>query len=298
MENENEIERGAVHPLWQILFEQTRSLDELLHRVWGPDVTPHIAWNSDVLRVAPLMVQALGISVHSILRLTETPGLSVRDAYGVARSAAELAVNICFITVAGSDAATKAERHAFQKRYRDMRRSRTIGGVTVDIERADYPEASAVPGLEDALAEFSDKKGRELPDWTKSNISERIDAVRAVHPGAAISLTVSITSVYRHSSDILHGTYSGVEFFWTGSRGIAPTTREAFAELWEEHMQVVFSGAFFATSAVIELFAKIFEIPGLAEANDELTARLTKYAEGQSASSPSGPYSASVQLQK
>lgn len=223
--------------------------------------------------------------------------MSLRDAFGVARAASELAVNVCYIGVAGTDAATKAERHALQKAYRDMSRSGTVGGISVRIERAQAPDPRNVAGLEAALAEFTGKKGQEISDWTPLNLSARIDEVRKVHPNAALSLTGATTSIYRHSSDLLHGTYFGVVHFWTGS-GAPATSRAAFEERWEEHMLSVFTAAFFSAKAVIELYSELFALPELGQTQKVLLRSLREHVEAAGAASPLTAYSASVQSPK
>ena len=163
-----------------ILYRETGILDALIHDLANADVTSQRV-DPDVVRITALMLQALGVSLHSVLRLTEGREMSIRDAYGIARSASELAVNICYIAVGGGEVAGRAERHALQKSYRDLHRTGAIGGVSFDLRSDWSPDVDRVPGLRDALAEFTGRKGQEINDWTPLNISRRIASVAKMH---------------------------------------------------------------------------------------------------------------------
>jgi hypothetical protein len=272
------LKKNAVEPdidaLGLILQEETRLLDALIHLL--SEGTAPNSCDPDVARVSVLMIQSLGVSLHSILRLTGTKDMAIRDAYGIARSASELAVNICYIGAAGEEMARRAERHAMQKSYRDLHRTGAIGGVAFELSAAGRPEVDQVPGLADALKEFTGRKGQEITDWTPLNISSRIETVAQIHSRASLALSGSTMAVYRHASELLHGTYFSIVHFWAGS-GAPATSREDFNSRWVEHFISIFTGAFFAAQAVIELFAKLVGVPELADAQKRLTAKVHKH---------------------
>jgi len=265
-----------------ILHAQTRLLDGLIHHLVQPETK---AESADVLQIAPLMLQALGISVHSTLKLCVGRDMAIRDAYGIARSASELAVNIAYIAVGGSEVAKRADRHAMQKTYRDMMRRGEIGGLEFTISRDHIPRAEEVPGLTEALAEFTGRKGQELTDWTSASISDRIKEVRCVSETAGTYLAGAVTSIYRHSSELLHGTYFGVIHFWRGSDAVA-TSREAFDEKWEEHFLSIFNGLFFSVGAVITLYAQMFKLPEIGAAQRQLVSATQEWVEQHGSRQP------------
>ena len=78
-------------------------------------------------RVFPAMLQALGSSSNTLLRLSDEPGLHSRDCFSVCRSIVELAVNVCYICADGETAAERAEKHAQQKAVRDLDRASQCG---------------------------------------------------------------------------------------------------------------------------------------------------------------------------
>ncbi len=165
--------------------------------------------------------------------------------------------------------------------YRDMQRKGKVGGLQFQIGRAIIPDIDAIPGLASAIEEFS-RKGKELPDWTPVNISDRIKAVRLIDVGAALSLSGASMSIYRHASELLHGTYFSVIYFWSGSTGPVHT-RERFGELWKEHFIAVFTAIFFSASAVVELCSRKYNLPSLARANEELISRVKEIIDSLSA---------------
>ncbi len=186
-----------------ILATQTRYLDLVIHRL--SDFHGRSPDDQNVLRVTLLMAQGLGVTIHSALKLTAERDMAIPDCFGLARSGFELAVNTCFIVAEGVDAARRADNHAMQKTYRDMHRSGEIGGVRFEVSRNEQPASASGPGLDEALEQFS-RKGKELTAWTPVNISDRIKAVASVDSSAAISLSGAASAIFRHASELLHGT--------------------------------------------------------------------------------------------
>lgn len=282
MEGAAEPESGeaTVHPLWPVLYAQTRLLDTLIQRLADQ---PHRPIESDeVLRVTMLMIQALGVSIHSVIRLTQSRDMSIRDCFGIARSVSELAVNICYIAAGGPEVAQRAGRHALQKSYRDLQREGDIGGTSFKLGRTNVPAVEDVLGLAEALSEFTGRKGQENTDWTPLKISSRIEEVGKVSSQAALALSGSTVSVYRHASELLHGTYFGVVHFWSGS-GRPATTRGSFEDRWGEHFVAIFGGIFFAAQAVVEFFGSSFDLPDLLEDQKQLILVTNKIVENLAA---------------
>lgn len=67
--------------------------------------------------------------------------------------------------------------------------------------------------LSEALREFTTKSGKERTEWTEENVTERLNVIASVHgEKAGTALHCCIFAVYRHASDILHGTLFGSLF--------------------------------------------------------------------------------------
>jgi hypothetical protein len=260
------------------IAEQTRFLDAIIDAMSNKISAE--ASDESAQKIVMLMSQGLGVTMHSILKLTSARDMSIRDCYGMARGAFELAVNTCYITAGGAEVADRAQRHAMQKTYRDLHRKGEIGNMKFELGSSDVPDIQSIPGLEAALAEYS-RKGKEVTDWTPVSISERISVVSNVDSAVALCLSGASMSIYRHSSELLHGTYFSVVYFWSGS-GAPASTRERFEKVWEEHFITIFTAVFFSASAVIKLLSRRFCLSDIVEADKRMSVRVKAILDGQS----------------
>lgn len=128
----------------------------------------------------------------------------------MARAVLEGTINALYILAAGSEASRKALRHAMQKSYRDITHIRNFqeeylhenGPVLAALEPNDT--------LKEMIEEFSTKRGKELPYWTPESLHGRIDVVESeIGAQSAAMLRIAISAIYRHSSELLHGTLYG-----------------------------------------------------------------------------------------
>lgn len=255
-----------------LLHAQTRALDAVIHDLHLRDSD----MEDRAVRVPLLMLQAVGVSLHSVLALTKSRDMAIRDCFGIARSAVETAVNAAYIAIGGATAAEQAIRHMRQKRWRDLSREANIGGwrMTVSLDVGLTPDD--LPGLPEALNEYTNKRGREVRDWTPASIEERIDAVNECCRRAGLCFGAAVFAIYRPSSELLHGTYYGVNYFWQGSRAQPVRSSDAFEQLWLlEHFVTLLTALFFGASGAIDAIATVFELPNHKDAQDRLADGLT-----------------------
>lgn len=262
--------------LRSILHAQTRLLDAIIHHLSAGNPAPAIE-AKDVVDTILLMIQGVGVSTHSVLRLTAQCDMSVRDCFGIARSMNELAINICYIVASGSSSAQRASRHALQKQYRDLRRSMRLGGVDIEIGASGLPDPASIPGLREALEEFTTRKGEEVREWTPLSLDARIAEVTSVNRSAGICLATSTAMIYRHSSELLHGTLFSIRFFWTDQHGRPATTREAYTRIWMNHFTTVFSASFAAVASIVELVGTMFAVPTVKDDQRALDERVRRW---------------------
>lgn len=235
--------------------------------------------DEDVATTIILMILGMGISCHSILKLTTEIGMQIRDCYGIARSVCEIGINISYIVAVGAEAAALANRHAKQKTYRDLKRGGQIGGVGFSLETSsDIPEPDDIPGMKQALDEFTNKRGKEKTSWTSVSLDDRIKVVDERFPTTSINFGGSMMSIYRHASEILHGTYFSMLHFWGGNRGRITNRAEAEHFFVFHHFISVFSSVFFSCQGVVKVVAEEFDIEELGKANHELFLEFSKYA--------------------
>lgn len=260
-----------------LLTEQAGELDRIIHELHELDDGRSVP----SIRVPLLMLQAVGVSIHSVLALTVRRDMAIRDAFGIARSAVETAANAAYIALAGDEIGEKAIRHMNQKRWRDQSRDADIAGWQMAL-RADPAFAiEQVPGLQDALDEFTDRRGREVRDWTEVRLEDRVSFVATKSRRASLGLATAIFMIYRPASELLHGTFYGVTYFWKGSRGVVGVTREDFDELWVmDHFVSLLASMFFAANGAIEAIAAVYNMEVHKERQDRLNDRLAGIIEG------------------
>lgn len=171
--------------------------------------------------IVPFMIQGVGSSCHTVYVLSDGNELHVRDCFTVARSIVEGIINVCFILAKGDIAAQRATDHAMQKSFRDLQREVTSQNTFVRLEHRGRPDPSAIEGLEKALAQWTNKKGREISTWTPESLVERINVVgEKFGKEVERNLVYAFFGIYRHASEIAHGTLFGSLFFFGATQGI------------------------------------------------------------------------------
>jgi hypothetical protein len=257
----------------EILTGFIATVDGLIAVVVGHESSASIREEADAVPepsvpVLALLLQATGSSAHTLSRLSDLPGLHTRDCYSIARSVVEVAVNTCYIIAEGPAAAERATRHARQKSYRDLERESKIGDSVIKLVFSGQTDPSSIDGLEEDLAEFT-SRGDGEKGWVDGSIDDRIAATATLGTGVVNALHWARFAIYRHSSEILHGTFFSALFFFgqTAPSG-HPRSAEEFAEsLGQQHMLILMS-VILSLSAVVEAFHKAY---GFRAAHDRAT---------------------------
>ena len=221
----------------------------------------------EVLQIVRTMIHVTGISGHSILKLTEEVGLSTRDCFPIARSIVESTINIIFIMARGKVAAQKADRHALQKSYRDLHRKSEGVGWRIELKSNLELASEDATRLEQLTKEFTTKKGAEKRDWTDESISERIAAAAGIFPEKSlVSLRTAFLGIYRHSSEVVHGTYFGAMFFWgLTTLGRRVKEKEDLEQVLADQQFSVLTSVIFALTALLECFCQYVGEPSLGD---------------------------------
>ncbi|MEZ6000351.1 DUF5677 domain-containing protein [Hyphomonas sp.] len=263
-----------IHDLTQRLLKaEMRVIDGLIHTLESSK-TQRSADEQVITSTILLMLQSMGVSLHSITKLTGTVDMSVKDCFSISRNVVEAAINVAYIATSDVGVAQRAQAHALQKRFRDFNRSGEIAGTRISVGYDNPPEMESIQGLKDALELFTDKNGKEIRDWSPATQNEKIEQVQLVSEQAALSLAGAKFAIYRHSSEILHGTYFGTIYFWTRDNG-EPVTRDTFKEHWTNSLLMsVFTGAFFAGLGAVEACAERFNLQSSIENVKALRAEL------------------------
>jgi hypothetical protein len=282
-----EIDEGGVlerhrSSLCSLLKIQTRLTDRCLAEITSGKMraTSVVSSDLEVIDTVIMMLQGVGVSAHSILRLSETLDMNLRDCFSISRSVVESSINVAYIVAGGPEIAAHARRHALQKSYRDLERAGTVGDWSFGISAQHKPEVAAVAGLQEALDEFSDARGRERRDWTKDNLEKRLNLIEQRFSGASLNFAAAIMQIYRHSSEIIHGTYFGTAYFWQcPTHDERPSKHELLNYFLSNHLLAVVSSAFFAQGGVLEVMARRYDFSALHLQNSELFHAFSEYVQ-------------------
>jgi hypothetical protein len=263
----------------EILLTQTRHIDACLYLLIEDEHgrSPLPAGDPDINRVIKALMHMIGISAHSLVKLTDEVGLSAKDGYPIARAIIEGAVNVAYLMASEPEVSRKAQRHAEVRAFRDLSRQGEMGGCTFQVQYQGQIPAVELQRLEAMAAEFSTEKGREK-DWTDLSLRQRLDAAAAAFPhNALISLNVSAFSIYRHASEVMHGSYYGALKIWglTSPRS-GPIDDDAFRLVFVDHQFSTLMSAIFAFAGVVECFALYAGVPNLKVGVDDVLRRLSK----------------------
>lgn len=147
----------------EIVSSQTRQIDFCLHLLSKQRDGDNCLLEGDakVFQVILTMIHMVGISGHSMLKLTEDLGLGVRDAFPIARGIIEGVINVCLIMAEGPESAKRAARHAEVKAYRDLKREWSVGDTTMSLGNSLQLPSKEVARLDAMLPEFTTKNGRK-----------------------------------------------------------------------------------------------------------------------------------------
>jgi hypothetical protein len=186
----------------------------------------------------------------------------MRDCMILARGVLETIINISFICVKGKQAAKRAYRHYMQKSVRGIIqdidfKERYLGevySIKFDLNKS--------PAIKAAVDEYTGRKGREITAWIPESLQAKVDAITKKY-GKKLSkpLEVVIDSIYRDSSELIHGTFYGAMF----SFGWAKVPKELLSppvnlkEHYQEHISMVLFLISGAISALIKILSR--ELP-------------------------------------
>jgi hypothetical protein len=158
-------------------------------------------------RTSQMIAMGAGQSVTSLLKCAGWRGMAVRDLYPIARSAVESFINAAFIL---SESEKLAQRAVRWVRYRSWKQAnRTVGRGEFSLKLSSRSNTSAP--LE--FAEFTDKGASR--EWSIVDTPERIRIVGKVAGKKAGSrLLASYALVYAVSSEVIHGSPFGINYFY------------------------------------------------------------------------------------
>jgi hypothetical protein len=199
----------------EYLEEAQNALESVLAAFWKINNNlPRI--EDDLTMAMSMMAWPVIESGHSMLVLSGMGKL--RDCFILARPILEHILNIGYFGAKGTDAVDKALRHSHQKAYRDLKRELTIKDFSITIGLKDIGQFPKPDKLRESLDEFTNEKGFEVRAWTGDSTHKKIEIIGEKYgKEVAMILTINLFYIYRHSSEVIHGTLFGAIY----SRGMA-----------------------------------------------------------------------------
>lgn len=262
----------------QALTGMIRIIDHIIAGALGHPTAPACLSEGfdrrpETQKVLPAMLQALGSSSVTMVHLSNGPGLQSRDCFSICRSIVELAVNVCYILAEGEGAASQAQRHAVQKAIRDLNRKSKVGNQTIHLRSAALSGLKLTREVEESIKEFTARSGREK-DWTDLSIDERCQRIEELLESSVFTpLHWARFAIYRHSSEILHGTFFSAVFFMglTEPAGAPVSPDEWLNRISGQHLMLLMSTAL-SLLAVIRAVDATFKTPDLVvQAEQQMT---------------------------
>lgn len=199
--------------------------------------------NPDKIITAALVPMLLGVgsSSNTLVSLSEKVGMHTRDCFGIARSIVEGSINICYIITEGIEIAEQAIKHARQKSLRDMERISSINGSEIRLIFSGLQQIKELNNVEYDVKQFTSKRSGREKGWTELNVDSRIAIVgNKLDKSIMNSLHWARFIIYRHSSEILHGTLFGAHFVWGQTLPNRPKSANEMAiNIGQNHMSIL-----------------------------------------------------------
>jgi hypothetical protein len=196
----------------------------------------------------------------------------------IARAIYETALNACFILTNPASLSERARRHASQKALRDLERSIELAGQQViRLKWSGAHGTLADPSNQQLLQEFTTKSGREITSWTPENVQQRLESVFAKF-GRDDSLGLAYgLLLYRHASEIAHGTFFGALFAWGATDAKGPPKSVAEIQAFRvDQARLILMLTGFSLESLVRITAGALLLPDVMRAAREASAAFSQ----------------------
>ena len=203
----------------------------------------------------------------------------LRDAYIISRPIFEHCLNIGYFSVMGEEMIEKAYNHSLSKTYRDLRRKVEIGDIKFSIGLSEEIKVDVHDRLENALKEFTNKKGHEIRSWSSDNTFRKIKLITEKYgKGIGFPFSLCLYYIYRHSSEIIHGSIFGAMFSlgMTQERSEWPESKEEFDEYYNHRLTLLGQSIILLISSTIHIIGNHSDIDEIEEENKTLVSKFRK----------------------
>ncbi|MDR3611890.1 MAG: DUF5677 domain-containing protein [Ignavibacteriaceae bacterium] len=136
-----------------------------------------------------------------------------KDCLVLSRHFIETVINIGFICATKEKSLKKNITYSIQRRFRDKKRELKINSKLMSLIHGDesfLKKLGEVDIMKNALNEYTNNHGKEINQWTKETIKEKIEVIDKKYGNyVGDILTFAFFDIYRDSSEVIHGSYYG-----------------------------------------------------------------------------------------
>lgn len=183
------------------LFEQTKLLEQVHNRIIDSKDSRSIAMATTLSSIFE--------TSRSILLLCRE---NVRDSYALSRILLDSTLNLAHYAI-DEDLVEKAIRYSHQKSFRDLFREIDLEDFQIKTNLKNVNNIPLPKKLMEAYDEFTSSKGHELRHWSeesKKSAFKKIEIISLeIDEGIGQVLNLCLFSIYRHASEIIHGSLFG-----------------------------------------------------------------------------------------
>ena len=199
------LEHWLTESMAKALFEaheQGKTLGKSLHQM--------LEENNE--RAVPIYVLCSGIKQTATSLLKVHFAGDADSCYVLGRTLVERVINFAFLTVCDQSHFADWVSYSRQKAVRLTDRTINAGTFGMRLSRNTEIDPSQTPGLEEDIAKYTGRSGRENTHWTKLSLSDRIGALegKCAHANSLIyELMSAMTTLYELGAEAQHGTLLG-----------------------------------------------------------------------------------------
>lgn len=223
------------------------------------------------LKTSQHIALGAGQSVHTIMKCADWRGIPVRDLYPIGRSAVESFINASFLLVEDESIAERAVRWVRYRAWKEVNRQVGSGEFTLSI-------SSSASGGSTPPAEFTEFTAKgACRDWSTLDAPSRIRRVGELAGKKAGSrLLGAYALIYSVSSEVIHGSPFGVNFFHQAHSEQNATT-EDFREATAKQVNDILLDVAHAAAGYLNAFFRTQGMNGPYLAEQELFNRLLAF---------------------
>lgn len=238
-------------------------------------------------RAVPVYVLCSGI------RQTATSLLKVHSAgdadscYILGRTLVERAINFAFLTICDQSHFADWVSYSRQKALRLTDRTINAGTFGLHLSRNTEVDPSQTPGLEEDIAKYTGRSGRESTHWTKLSLSDRIGELegKCAHANRLIyELMSAMATVYELGAEAQHGTLLGA--------GIQYGVLQF--QTAEQHLGSISFSVNLCLDVALHSLAHFADMPEMLEEPTERMDKRLLFLARRFKGKPSSPFSATI----